>query len=138
MDNEDRELKLSRPIEVLIGFFTTAISLSLILFCIWFISNGGMSRTLNDPKGVTIVSIPASFAIFFIVISYMIFTKKTNDRNSELMAKSGWLTLSVFFLIFALAVWIFGHWIGSILPAIIGIICLLKEPRFRELIKSLP
>lgn len=134
MSGEDKKIILNQPLELLIGFVATIISLSLLILIGWLLNTSSFSQILNDPKRVTIVSIPITFALFFITIAFNIFRKSTTIvENKEIMPEIYWYTLAIFLLLLALLVAIFGHWFGTILPIIISFICLLKNQRFREM-----
>lgn len=133
--NKDKNLDLSRPFEVIIGFVTGTISIALLLLCYFLLPRGGFLTTVSDPKAVTILSIPASFAIFFSVITYRLLITRNRLKGGELMSNNGWLTITLIMFIIAMSVAVIGHWIGSIFPAVVGIICMLKEPKFRKLTK---
>ena len=133
MEDQDKKLNLSRPFEVLIGFVTGVISIALLFLCYLLLDKGGFLTTVSDPKAVTILSIPASFAIFFSIITYKLLITKNRLRGGELMSKNGWLAMTILMFIIAVSIAVIGHWIGSIFPALIGIICLIREPKFRKL-----
>jgi O-antigen/teichoic acid export membrane protein len=133
MEEQDKRLNLSRPFEVLIGLVTGVISIALFFLCYLLIDKDGFLTTVSDPKAVTILSIPASFAIFFSIITYKLLITRNRLKGEELMSKNGWLTMTILMFIIAVSIAIIGHWIGSIFPAMIGIICLIREPKFRKL-----
>ena len=133
MEDQDKRLNLSRPFEVLIGFATGAISMALFFLCYLLLDKGGFLTTVSDPKAVTILSIPASFAIFFSIVTYKLLITRNRLRGGELMSKNGWLAMTILMFIIAASIAVIGHWIGSIFPALIGIICLIREPKFRKL-----
>ncbi len=133
MEDQDKSLNLSRPFEVLIGFATGAISVALLFLCWLLLDEGGFLTTVSDPKAVTILSIPVSFAIFFSIITYKLLITRNRLRGGELMSKNGWLTITILMFIIAASIAVIGHWIGSIFPSMIGIICLIREPKFRKL-----
>ena len=133
MENQDKKLNLSRSFEVLIGFATGAIAIALLFLCYLIFDKGGFLATVSDPKMVTILSIPASFAIFFSIITYKLLITRNRLRGGELMSKNDWLAMTILMFIIAISIAVIGHWIGSIFPALIGIICLIREPKFRKL-----
>jgi O-antigen/teichoic acid export membrane protein len=133
MEEQDKRLNLSRPFEVLIGLVTGVISIALFFLCYLLLDKDGFLTTVSDPKAVTILSIPASFAIFFSIITYKLLITRNRLKGEELMSKNGWLTMTILMFIIAVSIAIIGHWIGSIFPAMIGIICLIREPKFRKL-----
>jgi O-antigen/teichoic acid export membrane protein len=133
MEEQDKRLNLSRPFEVLIGLVTGVISIALFFLSYLLLDKDGFLTTVSDPKAVTILSIPASFAIFFSIITYKLLITRNRLKGEELMSKNGWLTMTILMFIIAVSIAIIGHWIGSIFPAMIGIICLIREPKFRKL-----
>lgn len=134
MEDQDKRLNLSRPFEVLIGFATGAIAIALLFLCYFLLYKGGFLTTVSDPKAVTILSIPVSFAIFFSIITYKLLITRNRLRGGELMSKNGWLTITILMFTIAVSIAVIGHWIGSIFPAMIGTICLIREPKFRKLL----
>ena len=114
------------------------VSLGLFALCFFIVIQGGIFRTFSDPKGFTIFSIPASFGIFFTVISVNLLVVRKRVPNEELMSVNSWRVLAFLMLAMAAIVLVFGNWLGSIIPVVIGAICLIKDPKVQELYQAWP
>lgn len=132
MNNEDRKIQLSRTVEVLIGIFLVLISIFLILLCIAVLTKGDFSTQMQMRKGITLFSLPASFAIFFSVLAINLLKSKTDQLNVALMSLTSWRLLAGIMFGFGLIILILGNWIGVLLPFVIGAISLFKDPKIRE------
>jgi hypothetical protein len=88
MEDQNKRLNLSRPFEVLIGCVTGAISIALLFLCYLLLDKGGFLTTVSDPKTVTILSIPVSFATFFSIITYKLLITRNRLRGGELMSNN--------------------------------------------------
>ena len=136
LKKEDRKININRTTEIIFGTLMAAVSLSLIVLSLFIAVSGGISRTFNDPKGITIFSVPASFAIFFSVIAVNLLASRKRSPNEELMSVNSWRTLAILMFAIAVSVFFIGSWYGAIIPVVIGAICLIKDPKIRELYQS--
>ncbi len=137
MNNEDRKIQLGRTTEVLIGIFSALVSIFLILLCIAILTKGDWSNQIQVKKGITLFSYPATFAIFFSVIAINLLKSRKDELNAELMSLIGWKLLAGIMFGFGLIIFIFGNWIGVLLPFVIGAISLFKDPKIRELYQAI-
>ncbi len=137
MNNEDRKIQFSRTVEVLIGIFMALISIFLILLCIAILTKGDFSTQMQMRKGITLFSLPVSFAIFFSVLAINLLKSKTDHVNAELMSLTSWRLLAGIMFGLGLIILIFGNWIGVLLPFVMGAISLFKDPKIRELYQAL-
>jgi len=135
MNNEHRKIQLSRTVEVLIGIFLALVSIFLILLCIAILTKGDFSNQMQMRKGITLFSLPATFAIFFSVLAINLLKPKTDQLDAELMSFIGWRFLAGIMFGFGLIILIFGNWIGVLLPVVVGAISLFKILKYVNYIK---
>src|SRR4030043_938490 len=133
MNNDDRKIQLSRNAEIFIGIFFAFVSISLIVLCITIITKGDWSSQIHMKKGITILSYPASFAVFFSIIAINLLKSNKEQLNASLMSLIGWKLLAGIMFGFGLIIFIYGNWIGALLPFMIGAISLSKDPKIREI-----
>lgn len=86
LKKEDRKININRTTEIIFGTFMAVVSLGLFVLCFFLAIKGGILRTFNDLKGITIFSVPASFAIFFTVIAINLLALRKCSPNGELMS----------------------------------------------------
>jgi len=137
MNNKAQEINFSRTAELLIGIFSVLISILLILLCVTILTKCNWSIQTQAKDGITLFSYPATFAIFFSVIAINLLKPRKNKFNTELMSLIGWKLLAGIMFGFGLIIFIYGNWIGVILPFVIGALSLLKDPKIRELYQLL-
>jgi hypothetical protein len=137
MATEDRKIQLSRPVELSIGIVVTILSLSLVLLCVFILVGVAFSSQAESRQGVTLFSVPASFAIFFSVVARNLLKRKKDRVITELMSINSWRFLAGAMFGFGVIILFFGTWVGVLLPCVIGAISLLKDPKIRELYQAI-
>ena len=137
MKNEDRKIQFSRNVEIVIGVFMALVSICLILLCIAILAKGDFSNQIHLKKGVTLISYPGSFAIFFLALAVNLLKSKKDQLNAELMPFFGWRLLTGIMFGFGFIILIFGNWIGVLLPFVIGAISLFKDHKIREIYRTI-
>ena len=77
------------------------------------------------------LSIAGSFALFFSAIAFQGVTFVFRPRD-ELMSIRGWRFLALTLALLAGVCAIAFHWVALLVPLIMALICLLKDPMVRE------
>ncbi len=89
----------------------------------------------SDPRqGVLLTSFPLTLALFLAVVSWRGFASA--NIIGAAISPRGWRLLAAIFLALGLVVG-FAHWFGIVLPAIVGFICLLGDPKVIAFLKRI-
>jgi hypothetical protein len=128
---ESHVISLPRRYELVVAAVLGAIAVSLLVFVAWIL-NAALSDSsrLQSPfaAGITLAfSIGAVFA----VMSWRLLAGHSST-GLELLSLAGWRRLSILLFVVAILTALTLHWFAGVPPAIIGGLCLLKDPRIAQ------
>jgi len=122
-----------RVVVAIFALFAISIAIALSALIALMIARGGLN---SDPKVGVILSLIASFVVFFGVIGVLAVSVLLKPRT-ELMPVSGWRLLSASLATLGAASAIAYHWIAVLPWFAMALICLLKDPKAQTWLRRL-
>jgi 4-amino-4-deoxy-L-arabinose transferase-like glycosyltransferase len=130
MNNSDNSEQVSSLVSYFIGGVSAVISVVIVIFIIGTVKKVDLSVSTEVEDGVMLLSFLLPFCIFFGVVALRgLIPSIANQR--ELMSVLGWRVLACLLLAIGVIGSIFTHWVTILLPGIIALICIAKDPKIK-------
>ena len=122
----------SRMPSLILGIVLLAIGLPLACLAAFLVYRGLLATTNMRVMGM-IVGIPLAFAVFFLVVGLRALFVKGDAR--ELMPLYAWRWLSGALVCLGIVLGVISHWASAVVPSVLGLVCLLREPKVAKWLK---
>lgn len=123
----------NRVVVAILALFALSVAVALGALIALLIARGGLN---SDPKVGVILSLIASFVVFFGAIGVLAVSVLLKPRT-ELMPISGWRLLSGSLATLGVASAIAYHWVAVFPWFAMALICLLKDPKAQAWLRRL-
>ncbi len=136
MNNSENSEQVSNLVSYFIGGICAIISISIAFFIIAIIQKMNFSLSSEVEDGVMLISFLLPFCVFFGVVGVRgIMPSVANQR--ELMSSLGWRSLAFLLLLIGVIGLIFAHWVTILLPGIMALICLTRDPVIKNKLQAI-
>jgi len=136
MNHTDTSHKIENYVGYTIGLVSAVISVGLAVLTVAIAVRRDPSNSEEEVLFAIIFGIIIPFAIFFGVVALRSLTPNMAKRK-ELMTINSWRMLAALLLSSGVIGFVYGHWFALVLPGVMAIICMMKDSRFIEKLRSI-